>query len=94
LVLYAKDLVDSGLSAEEIYKKCLQRIPNVQASFALKRLDYLYKGGRCSGLAYFGANLLKIRPQTYVWGHILIIVCALYGLIMYKPKFVCKERES
>ena len=31
-------------------------------------------------------TLLKIRPQTYVWGHILIIVCALYGLIMYKPK--------
>lgn len=31
-------------------------------------------------------TLWKIRPQTYVWGHILIIVCALYGLIIYKPK--------
>ena len=41
----------------------MQRVPNVQASFELKRLDYLYKGGRCSGLAFFGANLLKIRPQ-------------------------------
>ncbi len=32
-------------------------------------------------------TLLKIRPQTYVWGHILIIVCALYGLVFFCPKF-------
>ena len=32
-------------------------------------------------------TLLKIRPQTYVWGHILIVVCALYGLLIHLPKF-------
>ena len=32
-------------------------------------------------------TLLKIRPQTYVWGHILIIVCALYGVFVLLPKF-------
>lgn len=63
LAIYAKKLADNGLSAKEIYEKCLARVPHVQASFELKRLDYLYKGGRCSGLALFGANLLKIRPQ-------------------------------
>jgi uncharacterized membrane protein YwaF len=31
-------------------------------------------------------TLLKIRPQTYVWGHILIIVCALYGIFIFQPK--------
>ncbi|MBQ3115727.1 MAG: DegV family protein [Clostridia bacterium] len=66
LALYAKRLVDKGLSAEEIYEKCLERVPYVQASFELKRLDYLYKGGRCSSLTYFGANLLKIHPQIVV----------------------------
>ena len=35
----------------------------VQASFVVERLDYLYKGGRCSALALLGANILKIRPQ-------------------------------
>ena len=29
----------------------------------LKKLEFLYKGGRCSALSYFGANLLQIRPQ-------------------------------
>ena len=66
LALYAKRLVDQGLNANDIYEKCLARVPAVQASFELKRLDYLYKGGRCSSLSYFGANLLKIRPQIIV----------------------------
>ena len=30
-------------------------------------------------------TLLKIRPQTYIWGHIFIIVCALYALVVYRP---------
>lgn len=66
LALYAKKLVEDGLDAKTIYEKCLERLPKVQASFELKRLDYLYKGGRCSALMYYGANLLNIRPQIIV----------------------------
>ena len=36
-------------------------------------------------------TLLKIRPQTYIWGHIFIIVCALYGIFIFKPKFTKKD---
>lgn len=36
-------------------------------------------------------TLLKIRPQTYVWGHILIIVCALYGIFVLRPLFEKKD---
>ena len=36
-------------------------------------------------------TLLKIRPQTYIWGHIFIILCALYGLLVYRPKFNGKD---
>lgn len=32
-------------------------------------------------------TLLKIRPQTYIWGHIFIVVGALYGMFMYNNKF-------
>ena len=63
LTLYAKQLEQKGEDAETIAKKVQERVPFVQARFVVERLDYLYKGGRCSGLAYFGANLLKIRPQ-------------------------------
>ena len=36
--------------------------PRVEASFVIDRLDYLYKGGRCSALAALGANLLHLKP--------------------------------
>ena len=36
-------------------------------------------------------TLLYIRPQTYIWGHIVIILCALYGLFIFKPKFNKKD---
>lgn len=66
LALYAKKLADSGLSPEGIVEKVKTRVPNLQVSFVLNRLDYLYKGGRCSALAMFGANLLKLRPEILV----------------------------
>ncbi len=66
LAIYASKLAKIGLSAEEIFEKVSARVPFVQASFVIERLDYLYKGGRCGALAYFGANLMHIRPQILV----------------------------
>lgn len=63
LALYGRKLADDGLDAKTVYEKCLERVPFVQASFELKRVDYLYKGGRCSAMMYLGANLLRIHPQ-------------------------------
>lgn len=66
LCISAKSMVDKGLSVEEIVEKTNNRIKNVQASFILERLDYLFKGGRCNSLQLMGANLLKLRPQILV----------------------------
>lgn len=68
LGIYARELADAGKKPEEIVEMVSKRIPYVQASFVVERLDYLYKGGRCSALSLFGANLLKIRPQIVVAG--------------------------
>lgn len=64
--IYAKKLADSGLDPETIVAKVKERIPFDQASFAIEAVNYLYKGGRCSGLAALGANILRIRPQIVV----------------------------
>ena len=63
LALYAKKLCDSGETAEVIYEKTQKQAENVCASFIIDRLDYLYKGGRCSALTLLGANVLKLHPQ-------------------------------
>ena len=64
--IYASKLADKGLSPEEIVEKVNARIPFVQASFVIQTLEYLHKGGRCSGLAMLGAALLRIKPQIIV----------------------------
>ena len=66
LAITAVKLAKEGLPVNEIVEKVEKRVPFVNASFELKRLDFLYKGGRCSALSYFGANLLKIHPQIIV----------------------------
>ena len=65
-VIYARKLIDKGLDAKEVVEKVKARIPYVQASFVIQTLDYLYKGGRCSGLARLGAAILRIKPQIIV----------------------------
>lgn len=64
--IYAQKLARLGVKLEDIVKKVEAKIPYTQASFVLKKLNYLYKGGRCSSLAYFGANLLGLKPQIIV----------------------------
>lgn len=36
-------------------------------------------------------TIWMIRPQTYIWGHIIIVVCALYGMLIYQPKIEKKD---
>lgn len=62
-VLFARKLIDQGVSLEQIAQRIEARRPYDQTGFVLSRLNYMYKGGRCSGMAYFGANLLKIKPE-------------------------------
>ena len=66
LAIKAAKMVEQGLSVEEIVQKSKETTSKVQAGFVLNKLDYLRKGGRCSGLVCFGANLLHIRPQILV----------------------------
>lgn len=62
LVLDACDMAQKGMDPKSIVKRVSSRTGAVQASFIIESLEFLYKGGRCSSLAYFGANLLRIRP--------------------------------
>ena len=63
LAINARELAQSGATAQEVYNKAIEQTAKVQASFVVKKLDYLHKGGRCSSIALLGANLLHIRPQ-------------------------------
>lgn len=68
LVLSAAEMARDGMSAKEIVAKCEELAPCVDASFVIDSLEFLHKGGRCSALAAFGANLLHLKPCISVRG--------------------------
>jgi len=66
LSVVAREMADGGKTLDEIVPAIEIFINRVRSSFVLDRLTYLHKGGRCSGLKLFGANLLKLHPIIYV----------------------------
>ena len=62
LVATAAEMANNGKSAYEIAEECQRLVNNVDASFVIDSLEFLHKGGRCSALAAFGANLLQLKP--------------------------------
>ena len=62
LVLKAKDLRDQGLPAQVIYDQISSLVPKVRSQFAIQTLEYLYKGGRATGLQALMGSMLKIKP--------------------------------
>ena len=62
VALEACRLRDEGRSAKEIAESLVEFTSRVDASFVLDTLEFIWKGGRCSGVAALGANLLGIKP--------------------------------
>lgn len=87
LVLFASKLAKEGKSGREIAEIIDRQAKHNQASFIVDNLDYLHKGGRCSAMAKFGANLLKIKPRLeLIEGEIKNT-----GKYMGNFKVVCKK---
>ena len=66
LVLLACDMREEGKTAQEIFDTLQPQTDKIQASFLISKLDYLKKGGRCSSVAAFGANLLGLKIMIEV----------------------------
>lgn len=66
LVMKAVDLRKEGKTMDEIVNTVEEVRDRINTSFVPDRLDYLFKGGRCSKMEMFGANLLKIHPLIYM----------------------------
>lgn len=63
LVMKACDLREQGKNGEEICNTLLSLRGKVNTSFIPDTLLYLYKGGRCSTLSYYGSKVLSIHPM-------------------------------
>ena len=62
LALQGAKLRDSGMDAADIAEELRGMASCSDTSFVLDTLEYMWKGGRCSGVAALGANVLKLKP--------------------------------
>lgn len=59
-----RELLNSGVCIEKAVKTVEEM--QMQVSALITNLSYMHKGGRCSSLTLFGANILKLKPRIIV----------------------------
>ena len=79
-VLKMCDLRDKGYSAAQIVEEAEKIVPCVRAQFAVKNLEFLHKGGRCSGTAKVFGTLLRIRPILRVFQGKIALSEKIFGI--------------
>ena len=62
LAIEGAECRDRGMGAKEICEHLRSLTDKVSTSFVLDTLEFMWKGGRCTGVAALGANLLKLKP--------------------------------
>ena len=62
LAIEGAECRDRGMSAREIREHLCGLTDKVSTSFVLDTLEFMWKGGRCTGVAALGANLLRLKP--------------------------------
>ena len=68
LVIEAAEMAMKGCGIDEIETQVKKLIPLVRSSFIVDTLEYLYRGGRCSGVSAFLGSRLKLHPKIIVSG--------------------------
>lgn len=66
LVVEGAIMAKAGAGGREIAERMEQLKPLVRASFVVDTLTFLYRGGRCSGLAAMAGGVLKLHPKILV----------------------------
>ena len=61
-VIGIADDIKAALPVETIVKNHEERVKKTSMSFVIDTMEFLHKGGRCSGLTYIIGNKLHIHP--------------------------------
>ncbi|MBR1566484.1 MAG: DegV family protein [Oscillospiraceae bacterium] len=62
LAIEGAECAQRGMSAAAIAEHLRGLTDKVDTSFVLDTLEFMWKGGRCSGVTALGANLLHLKP--------------------------------
>ena len=92
LAIEGADCRDRGMGAREIAEHLRELSGKVQTSFVLDTLEFMWKGGRCTGVAALGANLLHLKPGLEMKDGKLVVYKKYRGSIEHVYKQYIRER--
>lgn len=93
-VIEAAIMAQAGKSGKEIASAMEELKKKVRASFVVDTLTYLYRGGRCSGLAALAGGMLKLHPKIVVKEGVMGADKKYRGKISVAIKAYAKDLEE
>ena len=97
-VLKACKLAKEGKNIHQIKEYiCNNIVPNVRSKFAVDSLEFLHKGGRCSGATRLFGTLLQIKPVIGVNNGVLEVVAKSKGkrkALQYMLDDIIENKEN
>ena len=92
LVYKISEMINNGMKPNDICERIKEYIPNLDVSFILDKLDYLYNGGRCSGIELAGTRILRIKPCIEVIAGAMKVGKKYRGSFEYDVRNYLKDR--
>lgn len=92
LAIEGAECRDKGMNAAEIASRLDFLTGKVDTSFVLDTLEFMWKGGRCSGISALGANLLRLKPALQMSGGKLEVYKKYRGAMSSVYRQYIKER--
>jgi len=92
LVYKISEMINDGMNPKEICEKIKTYIPMIDASFIIDKLDYLYNGGRCTGIELASTKLLRIKPCIEVTSGVMKVGKKYRGSFEYDVRNYLKDR--
>ena len=84
-------MVQEGKTVEEILSVVNELRDHIEVSFILDQLEYMWKGGRCSGVAALGANVLRLKPCIEVRDAKMGVTKKYRGSLSSVHMFACES---
>ena len=94
LAIEGAECRDRGMCASDIAVHLRALTEKVETSFVLDTLEFMRKGGRCSGVAALGANLLHLKPALEMQNGKLVVYKKYRGNIEHVYRQYLTERLS
>jgi DegV family protein with EDD domain len=95
LILFkALEWIEEGLDVHEVASRMRKQANLIRSQFAIDTMEFLHKGGRCSGMVKLLGTVLKIKPIIGVRDNEMVVIGKPRGKINVAIDMMLKMAED